>query len=119
MQITIGAMHNDVDLYISETNFGVPEPNSGGATLYCSTIQSNYVDLSQVASPSVANIALDWAAYVQSFDGLNTACTNGETGAPFDSAVQSSYAAANAALTHLNNDLANYGIPAIPGVGLS
>jgi len=117
LEITLNGMHGAAELSTSLSTSGINVPDTSGEeiTLDCIDLRSDYTNVSQVTSPPLANLALDWAAYVQSITALNTVCTNGVTGAALDSAVQSAYAASNAALTHLNNDIATYGLPGIPG----
>jgi hypothetical protein len=88
----------------------LPESDVPEVSEECPEFRSAYADASQVAAPPVANLASDWSEYLRSFASLNTLCTPGTNDAAFVSAVKSTYAASNAALTHLNNDLTARGL---------
>src|SRR5271157_2678667 len=92
LEISLGGMNSEIST--------LPKSAVQEVTLECPEFRSAYADASQVAAPPVANLALDWAAYLRSFASLNTLCTPGRSEAAFDSAVKSTYAGSNAALTH-------------------
>ncbi len=80
----------------------------------CQQFRSDYVDASQAVNPPLANLTLDWAAYVQAFAQLDALCTKGGSEAAVASTVQSTSTAADAALARMNNDLATLGLPTFP-----
>jgi hypothetical protein len=83
----------------------------------CPEFRAAYTDASGLESAPAANIALDWAAYVQTFASLDQTCTNGPTAAELAPIVPTTYAGENQALTRLDNDLATLGLQFLPPSG--
>ena len=109
LEVSLGGMNSEVST--------LPESEVPEVMQECPEFGSAYAEVSQVAAPSDANLARDWKKYVESFASLRTDCRPGRSSAVFVSAVKSTYAASNASLTQLNNELTAKGLQAIPTAG--